>query len=365
MYDAIVVGARAAGAPLAMNLARKGHRVLALDRDAFPGPPRPAQALTGHAVHRLQRWGLLDALQATNTPPMWKLTMTAGEGVVELPFGDEVPAYCPRRDILDQILVDAARAAGAEVRERITVSHLLRDGSGRVCGIEGTDASGAPVREEARIVIGADGRKSFVAREVGARSYNELPAQTCEFCGVWSNVAVDGIEAYFLPGRAIFVFPTNDGLTSVGAAFPVEEYDAIKGNVDEVMAETLGSVPGLALRLRCGRHEGNWWGQRLPASYYRDIHGPGWALAGDAGFLKNPILGQGVNDAFRDAGRIAGAIDTAFTTGADLDALLQGYQDHRDEITRVIYQASHEFASLAVTPRMLNLIASYADTMLA
>lgn len=365
MYDAIVVGARAAGAPLAMNLARKGHRVLAVDRDTFPGPPKPAQALTGHAVHRLQKWGLLDALQATNTPPMWKLTMTAGEGIVELPFGGEVPAYCPRRDILDQLLVRAARAAGAEVRESITVSGLLRDNSGRVTGIEGTDSSGAAVREEARIVIGADGRKSVVAREAGARAYNELPAQTCEFFGTWSNVAVEGIEAYFLPGRAIFVYPTNDGLTSVGAAFPADEYESIKEHVDEVMAETLASVPGLALRLRCGRHEGNWWGQRLHGSYYRDIHGPGWALAGDAGFLKDPILGQGVNDAFRDADRIADAIDSAFTTGADVDALLQGYQDYRDEITRVIYQASYDFASLAVTPRMLNLIASYADTMLA
>ncbi|MCK9520195.1 MAG: FAD-dependent monooxygenase [Dehalococcoidia bacterium] len=365
MFDAIVVGVRAAGAPLAMNLAREGYSVLGLDRDTLPGPPRPAQALTGHAVHRIQRWGLLEALKATGTPPMWKLTMTAGEGLVELPFRDDVAAYCPRRDILDRLLVDAAREDGVEVREGVSVTGVLRDDSGRVTGVEGVTSDGTPLREEARIVIGADGRKSRIAEAVQARTYNELPGRTCCFAGTWRNVAVEGIEAYFLSRRAIIVYPTNDGITSVSVIFPNEEYERIKQDVDTEIERTLAGVPGLALRLRCGKHEGSWWGHRWPGAYYRDLHGPGWALAGDAGFLKDPILGQGINDAFRDADRIARAIHQSFSGGEDLDGLLQSYQEHRDEVTRMIYQASDEFAQLLVTPSMLTSIANYADAMLA
>jgi len=363
MFDAIVVGARAAGAPLAMNLARGGRRVLAVDRTALPGPPRPAEALMGRAVFRLQRWGLLEALQATNVPPMRRVTMTCGEGAIDLPLRDDLPAYCPRRDILDAILVKAARDAGVEVREGVTITGILRDTNGRVTGIEGIGPDGEPVREEAEILIGADGRKSAIAKAVHANTYNERPGRTCCFFSTWSHVAVEGIEAYFLRGCAIIVYPTNDGRTSLGALFPVEQYEEIKPRIEEVLKEKLASLPGLALRLKAGVHDGTWWGYRWPGSYYRDICGPGWALAGDAAYLKEPLLGQGVNDAFRDADQVSRAI-LECGTGDALAERLREYQKHRDRITAFIYDASYEFAGLDVTPRMLSSLASYAETTL-
>lgn len=363
MFDAIVVGARAAGAPLAMNLARGGRRVLAVDRAARPGPPRPAEALTGRAVFRLERWGLLEALKATNVPPMRRITMTCGEGAIDLPFRDDLPGYCPRRDILDGILLEAAREAGVEVREGVNITGVLRDEKGRVTGIEGIGPDGDPVREEAAIVIGADGRRSIIADAVRARTYSERPGRTCCFFSTWSHVAVEGIEAYFLRGCAIIVYPTNDGRTSLGALFPIGEYEQIKSRIDEVLQEKLAGVPGLALRLKAGVHDGTWWGYRWPGSYYRDIHGPGWILAGDAAYLKEPILGQGVNDAFRDADQVARAIEENDTDDG-LAAALRDYQEHRDRITAGIYDASYEFAGLDVTPRMLGSLASYVDTTL-
>ena len=132
-YDAIVIGARCAGAPTGMLLARKGYRVLVVDRATFPSDTLSTHILHPPGAAALQRWGLLDRLASTGCPPIdtysfdfGPFTLSGAPGTAESPV-----AYCPRRTVLDTLLVDAASEAGAEVREEFTVEGLVVDGGQR------------------------------------------------------------------------------------------------------------------------------------------------------------------------------------------------------------------------------------------
>lgn len=183
IYDAIVVGARCAGAPTAMLLARRGYRVLLLDKAGFPSDTLPTHYIHQPGVARLARWGLLDKVVASNCPPIRQYTFDVGPfALVGVPPATDsiAEAYAPRRKVLDQILVEAAVRAGAEVREHFVVQAIVTDGE-RVIGIRGHAIGGAMVSEQARIVIGADGMRSLVARSIQAATYKVVPARTCAF----------------------------------------------------------------------------------------------------------------------------------------------------------------------------------------
>src|SRR5205823_2586712 len=156
-YDVIVVGARCAGSPLAMLLAQKGYDVLVVDRATFPSDTISTHLVHPRAVAALKRWGLLDDIVATGCPAIERYTFDFGPITLQGSPGtpDSPVSYAPRRILLDKILVDAAAAAGAEVREGFSLDEVLtRDGS--VVGIRGHDRDGTSVTEHARVVVGAD-----------------------------------------------------------------------------------------------------------------------------------------------------------------------------------------------------------------
>src|SRR5579884_154352 len=223
MYDAIIIGARCAGSPTAMLLARKGYRVLLLDRASFPSDTLSVHYIHQTGVARLQNWGLLDQVVASNCPPVLRQALDVGPFTLvgTPPAIDGVSAaYAPRRTILDKILVEAAVSDGADLRERFSVDQFLTDGE-RVTGIRGHTAGGATVTEQAQIVVGADGLHSLVARSAQAATYNARPTFTCAYYTYWSGVAVEGAELYARPNRMIIAGPTNDGQTIVIVYWPV------------------------------------------------------------------------------------------------------------------------------------------------
>ena len=222
MYDAIIVGARCSGSPTAMLLARMGYRVLLLDRTAFPSDSIRNHFIQHAGAVQLPGWGLLDSVMASNCPPVRTFTTDFGDFPLRVPVeqGDGVDADCaPRRVVLDKILVDAAVAAGVELRERFAVHELIWDDD-RVVGIRGRTSGGQMIREHASIVIGADGLHSIVAKAVQAPRYNERPALTYSYYSYFSDVPMDGIEIWIRPSRAHINFPTNDGLTCVAIQAP-------------------------------------------------------------------------------------------------------------------------------------------------
>lgn len=352
MYDAIVVGARCAGAPAAMLLARKGYRVLLLDRGSFPSDTISTHYIHQPGVARLAKWGLLERVAASNCPPVRQISLDVGPlALVGAPTpadGGEV-GYAPRRTVLDAILVEAAVAAGAELRERFSAEELITDG-GRVTGLRGRAAGGLTVTEQARVVIGADGLRSFVARSVEAPVYNHAQAMTCAYYAYWSDVPLSGAELYARPGRMIIAGPTNDGLTIATIFWPQAEFHRVRADIEGSYLAALELAPELAERMRRGRRVERFRGTADLPNQFRQPHGPGWALVGDAGYHKDPILAQGITDAFRDAELLTEALDAGFSGRQSPEEALIAYHRQRDEAAASTFATTLQFAGLQPPP---------------
>jgi flavin-dependent dehydrogenase len=354
MYDAIIVGARCAGSPTAMLLARKGYQVLLLDRATFPSDTLSTHYIHQPGVARLKRWGLLEQVIASGCPPIERISLDFGpftlSGEAPPAEGDVTAAYCPRRTVLDKILVDAAAAAGAEVREGFSVQELLFE-NGTVVGIRGRDAAGATVTEHARVVIGADGLHSIVARAVQAPTYNDHPSLGCAYFSYFSGVPVTDVEWYPRPGFMAIAFPTNDGRTMVAAVRTNDQFHAYRSDIEGTFMRTLEeAAPSLAERVRAGKREERWQGTADLPNFFRKPYGPGWALVGDAGYHKDPVTGEGISDAFRDAELLAEALDAGFAGREPLEQALAAYEQQRNEASMPIFELTLQLASLQEPP---------------
>ncbi|HKD81871.1 MAG TPA: NAD(P)/FAD-dependent oxidoreductase [Candidatus Angelobacter sp.] len=354
MYDVIVVGARCAGAPTALLLARKGYKVLLLDRGTFPSD----MPFSNHYVHqtgsaRLKRWGLLDALAATNCPPI--RTNHFDYGAFSL-TGSPVPAeggvteaYAPRRLKLDPVLVDAAVKAGAELREGFSVQEVLWNGD-RVTGIRGHQKNGADVSERARITVGADGMFSTVAKAVQAEEYKSGPALEGSWYAYFSGVPMTGWHLWLRQDRVIFAYNTNDNLSLIGVAFAARDLPMVRANVEKHHSCVIQEhAPELWARMEAGRRESRYVGGAIP-SFVRKPYGPGWALVGDAGYQKDPCTASGITDAFGSAEWLAEAIDAGFSGRQPLDHALAGYEQTRNQTELPYFELTTQLAALAPPP---------------
>ncbi len=359
-YDAIVVGARCAGSPTAMLLARNGHRVLVVDRATFPSDTISTHLIHPPGVTALERWGLLDPVLATGSPPIDTYSFDLGPFTIEgAPGPDESPvAYAPRRTVLDELLVEAASQAGAEVRERFTVESLVFE-DGRVVGVRGHSKGGETVTELARVVIGADGRHSLVADAVEAAEYNEKPQLQVSYYTYWSGLPMSGrFETALRPGLGYAAWPTNDDLTLIIAGRTIDEFDAVRTDIEATYLETLEIAPAFAERVRGAKREERFVGTAV-RGYFREPFGPGWALVGDAGYNKDFITAQGIHDAFRDAELCAAALDETFSGARSFEEAMGEYQARRDGQVLPMYEFTAELAALAPpSPEMQQLLSA-------
>jgi 2-polyprenyl-6-methoxyphenol hydroxylase-like FAD-dependent oxidoreductase len=213
-YDVIVVGARCAGSPTAMLLARLGHRVLLVDRTHFPSDTVSTHHLHQTATAALSRWGLLDRVAASGAPATREIGFDFEGirfvGTPPAPTEGITEAYSVRRRVLDTILVEAAVLAGAELRDRFTVKDLEFE-EGRVAGIRGRGRGGRHVVDRARVVVGADGLRSTVARLVEAEVYDQIEPLTHTYYTYWSGVPIERLEFY---GRAGWAWPSIQPTTA-------------------------------------------------------------------------------------------------------------------------------------------------------
>ena len=360
-YDAIVVGARCAGSPTAMLLARRGYRVLLLDRAGFPSDTLSTHYIHQPGVARLARWGLLDRVAASNCPPIRRMRFDVGPFVLEgtpPPADGIADAYQPRRRVLDACLVDAAADAGAEVREHFAVEEVLVDGD-RVAGVRGHQAGGASVTERATIVVGADGLHSLVARSVQAEAYDATPALTCAYFTYWRDLPLDGVELYPRPDRMIIAGPTNDGQTLTIVFWPRAAFEYVRTDVEREFMAALDLAPRLAERARQATRVDRFFGTADLPNLFRQPYGPGWALVGDAGYHKDPILAHGISDAFAQAEWLAEAVDAGLSGRQSLPAALAAYQAARDRHARPVYRLTCEMARLQPpSPDMQRLFAA-------
>lgn len=361
-FDAIVVGARCAGAPTAMLLARAGHRVLLVDRATFPSDTISTHAIHAPGVAALRRWGLLDAVTSTGCPPLATYRFDFGPFTLEgtpPPVDGLSAGYAPRRYLLDSILVDAAVASGAHLREDFSVHDVLVE-DGAIVGVVGSGPDGRRVAERARVVVGADGRNSRVARAVRAPQYLDKPKLQYGYYTYWRDLPVDGFDAYVRPDRGWAAIPTNDGLTLVVVGWPYADVRAYKRDVEANYLATLELAPEFAERVRAATRVEPFRGGGV-SNFLRKPYGPGWALVGDAGYDRDPITAQGISDAFRDAEVCARGIDDVLRGRRSYEDAMSEYQMTRDAAVLPVYEFTAQLATLAPPPpEVASLLATAA-----
>ncbi|MGW1893052.1 FAD-dependent oxidoreductase [Streptomyces sp. NPDC002004] len=359
MYDVIVVGARCAGASTAMLFARAGYRVLMVDRAEFPRDTLSTLYIHQPGVALLRRWGVLDKVIATGCPPLDRAVYQCADIRIEgcsLPVDGHRPAYAPRRHLLDEILADAAVAAGAEFRQGCTVTDVLCDDEGQANGVRCRTADGRETEEHARLVVGADGMRSRVAGLVDSRITVEHPAATCAYYTYWEGVT-DRFELYEAPGRWVGTVPTNDNATLIAAYFPQNAFDQVRKDAMGSYLEAIRTTaPELHHKIASKSPLERLHGTGDQRNYFREAAGLGWALVGDAGHHKDSITARGITDAFRQAQLLADCVGGDLADPEKLLDALEEYAVQRDEMLLDAYYSTLSVAELQVPEHRLSML---------
>ena len=346
-FDAIVVGARVAGAPTAMLLARKGYRVLLVDRATFPSDTMSTHLIHAPGMALLHGWGLADRVIATGCPPVTAYRLDLGPfAIAGAPRGTDVEAhaFAPRRTVLDAILVDAAAEAGADVRQGTSVDGLIVE-DGVVRG-----SSTRPVRGLVRGTCPSGDRCGW--GPLVRRALGRIPDDPR---GPGARSAVLRLLECVPHRRGVPALPT--GPTRVRRD-PHERRPhgggghlagrRVRGQSERSARQLPGRRskrirPSRSGRVQPGR-ETRLVGAKMQ-NFYRRSHGPGWALIGDAGYHKDAVTAQGMTDAFRDAELVSSALDDAFTGRRSQDEALAAWEQGRDASTRPMFDLTCQLAS--------------------
>lgn len=360
MYDVIIVGARCSGSALGLLLARRGYRILMLDRDTFPSDhPTSTHILHQRAVACMARWGLRDQLVATNSTPFSRIKFTAGGTTLDVtaPIVDgEQYAFAPRRILLDQILLDEAIRCGVEFREGCLVNEVLFE-DGKAVGVQGKTANGTIFSEKARLIVGADGSASRIAKAVQAEEYNTKPALQGTAWMYWDNMNQDHAEIITATNEAVAIFPSNGTLLVCNWAIdkfpemrkdPKANYLATIARVAPHISEALQSATEIEEKVYLGSNR----------NFFRKSHGPGWALLGDSHYTKDPITAHGITDAFSGAEQLSGFIEEGLSGKRPLDEALEAYEQQRVAWAMPFYEITTQTAALQpMPPDALGLLA--------
>lgn len=346
-FDVVIVGARPAGAGTALLLARAGWRVLVVDRMRRGSDTLSTHALMRPAVQQLERWGLLEALVGSGTPGQDRVVFHYGADRVELALSRQL--YAPRRTVLDPLLVTAAEQAGATVRFGVDVRGLLRGSDGRVVGVRIRDEHGGSADVRARMTVGADGRRSTVARAVAPPITRHGTSAAAAVYAYWTGVEAAGLEWGFSPGRATGLIPTGDGWVCVYAGTPARRFaDELRGDLEGGLRRVLWETsPSMAARVAAGQRVGPVRGFPGMRGWLRRPWGHGWALVGDAGYFKDPITAHGITDALRDAELLARALDRLLSGEVAPPAALADYERARDALSVELFAATDTVAGFA------------------
>lgn len=339
-YDALIVGARVAGATVAARLAQQGRRVLLVDRDEFPSDTLSTHALAFNAVDSLRRLGVLDRIEAAGFRRIYRHRAWVDDICIEVPAGPPgTYSIAPRRIVLDQVLLERAAECGAEVQQRARVDALLME-SGAVVGAIVQHIGGQKREVRARVVVGADGKQSQVAQWVGAEKYDEHPIGRPIYYGYFHGftpLAEPAIELFFGSDRIGFCFPMRHDEHCLILEAQREDFERIRRDPAAWFRREFATLPGMADRIEHAQLEGRMLGTRGVENFFRKPYGPGWALTGDAAYIKDPCTGYGIGDALMQSFMLAKSLGV-WLDGADWVATMESYTQRRDTALRALFE---------------------------
>lgn len=331
-FDVVVVGARCAGSPLAVMLARRGFSVCVVDKARFPSETPSTHVIQPCGVAVLERIGALDAVFAAGAVPIDRFTLVNEDVRIDGTLDPLVfphAGLCVRRVTLDAALIEAATDSGAEMRTGVKVTELLTDGH-RVVGIQ-TDRG--PIH--AQLVVGADGRQSRIATASGAQEYLTTPGGRTAAWAYFDGVAerVGHLRLGRLGECGYLASPTDSGLymagITTGAGFGPDRDGAFDAGI--------AGWPELADLLAGARRVGPIRSMARWHGYFRQAAGPGWALIGDAGHFKDFTPAQGISDALRQSAHFAEALPDDLADHEAVDSATRRWWRWRDQDARPMY----------------------------
>ena len=280
--------------------------MLVVDHDRPGTDTMSTHALMRGALMQLQRWGLLGELAAQATPPVKSTSFiyADGQGDVDIRRSGGIDALrAPRRTVLDPVIVAAARRAGARFEYLTSLRSVRTDRSGRVCGAVLRNGAGEEQAINSDIVIGADGRRSGLARLVQAETLEMSLHASAVAYSYFPGLPDNAYRWYWREGVAAGAIPTNGGMNCVFVAIPSGRFREMANAIacEGMSAFARDRVPELAELPGFAQADQPPVLFRGERGHLRRSVGPGWALVGDAAYFKDPLTAHGISDALRDA----------------------------------------------------------------
>jgi 2-polyprenyl-6-methoxyphenol hydroxylase-like FAD-dependent oxidoreductase len=266
--------------------------------------------------------------------------------------GDVGGVASVRRFLLDPILAQAAEEAEVEMRMATTVTGLMEE-AGRVVGVR-VAHDGREAELRARLVVGADGRNSTVARLCGARAYNVTPGERFAYWSFFEGAELGPEPGFVLHrwgDRYVLACPSDSGLYEVACAPPLAELERFRSDLEGSFLDDARSCEPVAAALQGARRVGKFFGARRWTCFYRQASGPGWVLAGDAGHFKDPAVGRGIADAFLQVDALAPAIAAGLGGhGSGLDESMARWGRWRDRDFAEHYWLANDIGKAGPVP---------------
>lgn len=345
-YDAIVIGGSVSGAPTAMLLARQGHKVLLIEKSIFPRDTNSTHFIWPRGMSYLNRWGLADHI--LESAPHYRNMEISIEGIslvgsvplqdlkqrfIKLHGNDDgvIDYYCgPRRYFLDDYLLKQSREAGVDVREGMTFKKTIVE-DGRVTGILAKYSGGEELQAKAKIVIGADGRFSHFAKDVGAeyKDYREL--STFAYYGYFSGIEREELAIHKKGRLGTAIYPTQNDTHMVLVYGPTAWWDDFKKDTEKNFLDVFRfCAPEIAKLVEKAERTENFKVCGTMPAFQRESYGPGWALVGDAGSFKDQVTAMGITHSFRDAELITSFLHPSLLGEMSIDDALANYRTVRN-----------------------------------
>ena len=340
-FDVVVVGARVAGAALASSLGDAGYETLLVDRASFPSPTLSTHFFRGGGlVSVLDRLGVLDDVLALGCPKLTRQYTYINGGTEAIPGEAQNPGdagFClsVRREPLDALLIDRAQATEhVEVWEKTTLEDLAWV-NGEVAGVR-VRVDGESTLIGARVVVGADGRHSTVARLVAPeveRTDEGCRALYYQYVEGWhgpEGEAPDAAEFSLNGDQIAYVFPSDAGQTCVALSVNLADYAVLRSDLNSTYRAHLASHEGLSERCAAAAPVSRVLGCGPEDSYVRVPWGPGWALVGDAGLHQDPWTGMGMDCGGKQAAFLAEELDAWLSGTCTYEAAMSRYHERRN-----------------------------------
>jgi flavin-dependent dehydrogenase len=343
-FDVIVVGGSVSGAPTATWLARKGYKVLMVERDTFPRDTNSTHFIWPRGMSYLNRLGV--AGKVLEQTPSFKQLEVSIEGIslhggvplqavkdrfIKLHGNDDgvVDYYSgPRRFFLDKVLMDEARASGVDVREATTVQSLIVE-DGQVVGVRGSGPAGA-LLARARVVVGADGRMSQFAGMVGAEKTVVREKSTFAYYGYFSGIDKPELCIHKRGRFGTAIFPTMENRHLVLVYGPTAWWSDFSKDPEANFHKTYRYVvPEVADIVAKGKRVEEFKAMGRMVAYHRQTYGKGWVLVGDACSFKDQWTAMGITHSLRDAELVSGYLDRVLKNEASFEQAMAEYHEVR------------------------------------